>query len=165
MSEQLKKIIFLSSQSDFETLVSTGRLDRGDRVLLYDSSYDYRIAYTEPAVPVKGISAGGVDIAPDAQGKVNIPISSGSDLGLVKVSGSGLSINASSGVVSISAASSSTIENKNSAYQPIVPTNLDKAVMEGLGNNSLTWSATYKQNAKNTLGITDGATIEILDIE
>lgn len=100
---------------------------------------------------VQGTKINGVSVV-DENGIAQIPVGADGDLGVVKIQGSGLNINPSTGAVSISAASNSTIENKSSAYQPIVPTNLDKAVMEGLGNNSLTWSDAYKASARAIIG-------------
>lgn len=86
-------------------------------------------------------------------GVANIPIA-GSELGVVKVNtGQGLAVNPSAGNIYITAAPDSNIVAKNNNYQPITPNNLDKAVMEGLGNNSLTWSAAYKAAAQATIGL------------
>lgn len=100
---------------------------------------------------VQDVQVNGVSILDG--GVANVPVGADGALGVVKIQGSGLNINPTTGAVSISAASNSTIENKSSAYQPIVPTNLDKAIMEGLGNNALTWSDAYKAAARNVIGI------------
>ena len=43
---------------------------------------------------------------------------------------------------------------KTQINRPIVPANLDLAIREGLGNNSLTWDTTYQTSARNTIGAT-----------
>lgn len=102
---------------------------------------------------VNGVQLNGTDLTPDeTTNKVNIPKATTSALGVVQGNASaGISIN-SAGVMSISKASDSNIEQKSSNFLPIVPTSLDKAIMEGLGNNSLTWTDAYKQSARNTIG-------------
>lgn len=59
-------------------------------------------------------------------------------------------------------ASDADITAKSSAYKPIVPNNLDKAVMDGLGNNSLTWTDAYKESARATIGATN-TEVEFVD--
>lgn len=82
----------------------------------------------------------------------SIPKATTNSLGVVAGSATlGISVN-NSGQVYTNKATNAEIEAKTQQYNPIVPNNLDKAVMEGLGNNGLTWSDTYKSNARTTIG-------------
>lgn len=80
----------------------------------------------------------------------NIPIATSSTLGVV-IPKNGLQV-VTSGNLNIVKATDSQLEAKNNSYNPIVSINLDKAIMEGLGNNSLSWSTQYKANARTTIG-------------
>lgn len=59
----------------------------------------------------------------------------------------------STGTAGILKATETEITAKTNNYKPIVPSNLNIAIREGLGNNSLEWSETYKDNARKKLGI------------
>ena len=81
----LKKIIYLQSEQDFETLVNTGSLTKDGRTLTYEpDTTDYRVKYEPEAVPVKGIKINSVDQTPDSEGKVNIPVADATNVGVVK---------------------------------------------------------------------------------
>lgn len=85
-------------------------------------------------------------------GVANVPIAGNGVLGVVKIStdyGVGIM---PTGSLYADVANDNEIAAKNKEYKPITPTHLDKAVMEGLGNNSLTWTDQYKTNARNTIG-------------
>ena len=45
----------------------------------------------------------------------------------------------------------------------VVPSNLDVAIREGLGNNPLTWTDAYKTSARNTIGAEAKATVYTMD--
>lgn len=115
---------------------------------------------------LEGVQVAGTDLTKDANNKVNIPLASGSDIGAVKVNpiyGIG-SYGYPNGYIYVLLATDSEIEAKTSQYKPVTPKNLDKAVMEGLGNNSLTWSDAYKQSARNTIGAgTGNTTVNIIE--
>ena len=49
-------------------------------------------------------------------------------------------------------ATEAEITDKTNNSKPISPKRLDIAIREGLGNNSLTWTDTYKSSARNTIG-------------
>lgn len=100
---------------------------------------------------VQDVQINGTSIKVD--GVANIPIASNNNVGLFLTTGSGGINIGSSGNAVVYSASDVLIEEKTNQYRPIVPSNLDKAVMEGLGNNSLTWSDAYKTSAQNTIGI------------
>ena len=109
---------------------------------------------------LKGVQINGTDLTPDANNKVNIPKASTSNLGVTKINtvyGVGITAN---GELRTYAASDAEIESKSNTAKPLVPASLNKAIMEGLGNNSLTWSDAYKSNARATLGV-NNATITI----
>lgn len=81
----------------------------------------------------------------------NIPKATSSSLGVIAI-GSGLAIQSGNGSVYIVAATESNLINKLNSSNPVVSTNLNIAVREGLGNNNLTWTDTYKTNARTTIG-------------
>ena len=71
--------------------------------------------------------------------------------GVVKISSNrGMSIS-NTGLAYIYKASNADILAKTQEYRPIVPNNLDYAIEQGLGNNSLTWTTTEQTNARNTI--------------
>lgn len=102
-------------------------------------------------VPVADVQINGTTIVNNSV--ANIPLASNTVIGVVKTSSTyGTLSNLPSGYITTAKASDADIEAKTQNYKPIVPYNLDKAVMEGLGNNSLTWADAYKANARNTIG-------------
>ena len=105
---------------------------------------------------LEGVQINGTDLTIDVNKKVSIPVAAnGGTWGLVKVN-SNKGITESSGQIEIIKASDSELLAKTNNYRPVVPSNLDKAIMEGLGNNSLTWTDAYKTSARNTIGAGDG---------
>ena len=92
----------------------------------------------------------------------NVPKASTSTLGVMIV-GSGLAVQ-NDGAVYISAATEAELTAKTNTFKPVVANNLNIAVREGLGNNSLTWSEAYKTSARNTIGATD-TEVEFVDWE
>lgn len=103
---------------------------------------------------VQDVQINGTTILDLDSGVANIPIASNSTLGVAKYTpANGIDINTSTGMPYIARAGAINIQAKQDQYRPIVPADLDKAVMEGLGNNSLTWSAAYKTSAQTTIGI------------
>lgn len=111
---------------------------------------------------LQGVQVNGTDLTPDANNKVNIPAATNSVIGVCR-GGTPYGTTASSGVMTIVAATEAGVREKTQQYQPIVPARLDLAVREGLGNNSLTWSEAYKTSARNTIGAEAKAVIETLD--
>jgi len=130
------------------TVLETEELEVG--AVYYFDSEKWVLQKSGGGGKVQDVQINGTTIVAANTGIANIPIA-GSELGVVKP-GSGLVINSTTGSISVNKASNSAIEGKSEAYNPIVPANLDKAVMEGLGNNSLTWSDAYKTSARNTIG-------------
>ena len=105
---------------------------------------------------LEGVQINGTDLTIDVNKKVSRPVAAnGGTWGLVKVN-SNKGITESSGQIEIIKASDSELLAKTNNYRPVVPSNLDKAIMEGLGNNSLTWTDAYKTSARNTIGAGDG---------
>ena len=84
----------------------------------------------------------------------NIPKASTSTLGTMIV-GSGLAIQ-NDGAVYITQATEAELIAKTNTAKPVVSSNLNIAVREGLGNNSLTWTEAYKTSARNTIGAGNG---------
>lgn len=100
---------------------------------------------------IQGVQINGTDLTPDANNKVNIPYATNNDLGVVRGNQSFGSY-MSNGTICTWKASDSELVAKIQNYKPIVPANLDVAIREGLGNNSLTWTEAYKTSARNTIG-------------
>lgn len=71
----------------------------------------------------------------------------------ILVVGSGLTISSSSHKLNIQMASNEGIKNKSSSYTPIVPKNLDFAIVQALTNNSITLTEEQKTAIKNWLGL------------
>ena len=95
-----------------------------------------------------------------SNGVANIPYGTNAVAGLSKA-GSGLASMAN-GTFYIYPATDSAIQAKTNTANPIVPSNLEKAIMEGLGNYSGTaWTDTYKANARNTIGAGTGNTTAV----
>lgn len=86
-------------------------------------------------------------------GVATIPVAATNSLGVVKTTG--LGINSNNGVIYTNKAIEAEIIAKANSYNPIVPANLDAAVREGLGNNSLTWTDAYKTKACATIGASE----------
>lgn len=86
---------------------------------------------------------------------VNIPLAASGVNGVVNgsVSSYGIEI-VSPGVFGIKAATTDNLITKTNGRNPVVSSNLDIAVREGLGNNQLTWTEEYKTSARNTIGAT-----------
>lgn len=104
-------------------------------------------------------------------GVAKIPVGSNSALGVFKTGAYGISVASSSGAAGtliISKSNNAEIEGKDNAYKPIVPANLDKAIMEGLGNYNLgtdnvnARSDAYKAHARQVIGA-QNITIQILE--
>ena len=121
---------------------------------------------------IKRLSVAGTALTND-RGFVDIPKATDSTLGVVRVRATdGITIN-DEGQIIINRASDAQIQSKTETKMPIVPNNLDKAVMEGLGNNALTWTDAYKLSARTTIGtgvrITDTTDpqgdVEMIDME
>lgn len=111
---------------------------------------------------IQGVQVNGTDLTKDINKKVNIPVGTSSVLGVYKVNpNQGISAYSAGDLVIISANESEIIA-KTHNYKPIVPSKLDIAVREGLGNNSLTWTEAYKTSARNTIGAEAQATIQTL---
>lgn len=92
----------------------------------------------------------------------NVPKASSSTLGAIMI-GSGLAIQ-QSGSVYVVAATESNLINKLNASNPVVSTNLNIAIREGLGNNNLTWTDAYKVSSCKTIGTISGVQINSTDL-
>ena len=118
---------------------------------------------TKADTALQGVQVGGTDLTPDANKKVNIPIASANNIGVAKINtvyGIGITSN---GELRTYAATDAEIESKSNTAKPIVPSALNKAVMEGLGNNSLTWTDAYKTSARNTIGASRVSFVDWID--
>lgn len=63
--------------------------------------------------------------------------------------------NNNSGLVMVVKATDDEITNRSTAYKPIVPANLDCAIVQGLTNNSITLTEEQKTAVQNWLGLGD----------
>lgn len=107
---------------------------------------------TKADTAIQGVQINGTDLTKDVNNKVNIPKASNSTLGVVQTNGSyGIEIS-SNGYIATIPAAEATLAAKLNGRNVVVANNLDIAVREGLGNNSLTWTDAYKTSARNTIG-------------
>jgi hypothetical protein len=65
--------------------------------------------------------------------------------------------NNATGLVMVVKATDDEITNKSTAYKPIVPTNLDFAIVQGLANNSITLTDDQKTAVQTWLGVSGGS--------
>lgn len=101
---------------------------------------------------VDDVKVNGVSVVSNKVANIPIASTNNAQLGLVQNSTSnGISV-FQGGFLGLVAATDTQIEQKSNASRILKPNQIDKAVMEGLGNNSLTWSNTYKANARTTIG-------------
>lgn len=108
---------------------------------------------------LEGVQINGTDLTITDK-KVNIPVATTSTLGVVKTvaaTSSGLSVN-SEGMINVVRAQESQLIAKTSNFNPVVSSNLDIAVREGLGNydtaNKGEWTEPYKAHAREVIGAT-----------
>lgn len=120
------------------------------------------------ATALQGVQIDGTDLTIDANKKVEIPMAGGTKAtaGVIWTTMSqGLQFGTTTGAkgrLEIYAAQENHLIAKNQKYTPVVPANLDIAIREGLGNNSLTWTEAYKTSARNTIGAEAQSTIQTL---
>ena len=116
------------------------------------------ISWGDVTFPVTDVQINSTSILSD--GVAYIPIGTSSALGVYKVNpNQGISAYSAGDLVIISASEAELIA-KTHNYKPIVPSKLDIAVREGLGNNSLTWTDAYKASARNTIGATQAVFVD-----
>lgn len=123
----------------------------------YENSTSFATAAqgTKADSALQGVQINGTDLTPDANNKVNVPLATNSDVGVVKgLNGNnGITIG-NGGVIYTVRATNANIDSKESQYKPIVPDNLDYAVKVGVTTNTNTLTDTEKQNARSWLGAT-----------
>ena len=77
-----------------------------------------------------------------------------SKVGLVKGGGNcGTSIHSATGTIRVIKATNTEIDSKSGEYKPIVPSNLDYAVIASLSSNKLSMTDAQKQQARSFLGV------------
>lgn len=99
---------------------------------------------------VKQVNVSGVALE-KVDGVVNIPVSTGDNVGLVYANGYGVRTTSSGGIRIVSA-SNNTVDAKTDEYSPITPNKIDRAVRSGLISNSQITAADYA-NIQQTIGI------------
>lgn len=165
LNSQLDMIEVASFITTDDEIITHDKCHRGDNVYVTDANVPDRwvsgfrtsgetvfiqLFKLETAkVPVTDVKINSVSIISNTI--ANIPFASGANAGVGAVN-SLYGINVTGGVFHTVSASNADLETKTQGYKPVVSNNLDKAIMEGLGNNSLTWSDNYKQSARNTIG-------------
>ena len=112
------------------------------------------------SLPVSSVTVNGVSIVVNGVAQLSLAAQSG-DYGLVKFgsTASGLQVSSGTGNIAIYAATNTNIDEKTNANRPIVPTNLDYAVLRGLAYNALTPTSTEKSNACSWLGAEESGKI------
>jgi hypothetical protein len=132
----------------------------GNNSLTWTDAYKTSACKTIGAI--SGVQINSADLTPDTTtNKVNIPYASTSAHGVIKIANNyGIGSNAN-GQIYIMNPTDTQIETR-SGFIAITCSKIDKAIMEGLGNNALTWSDTYKLNARNTIGAEAQSTIQTL---
>ncbi len=96
-------------------------------------------------------------------GVANIPKAAVNVFGVGKINTNyGINVQ-TDGTFSTVAAGEQQLINKTNSFQMIVPANLNIAIREGLGNNSLTWTDAYKTSARNTIGATQAVFVDWSD--
>ena len=128
----------------------------------YTSSSDYATSTQggKADTAIQDVQVNGTSIVSGTT--ANVPKASTSTLGVMVV-GSGLAVQ-NDGAVYISAATEAELTAKTNTFKPVVSSNLNIAVREGLGNNSLTWSDAYKVSACKTIGTISGVQINSTDL-
>ena len=110
---------------------------------------------------LEGVQINGTDLTIDVNKKVNIPAGTNAVAGVARA-GAGLASMAG-GVFYIYPSTEAALQAKTNTVNPVVPSNLDIAVREGLGNNSLTWTEAYKTSARNTIGASRVSFVDWID--
>jgi hypothetical protein len=113
---------------------------------------------------LEGVQLNGTDLTVTNK-KVNIPVAGGSAsaLGVIYTGGSyGLTVN-TTGLLRVVSATEAQVIAKTNTYNPLTSSNIDIAIREGLGNNSLTWTDAYKTSARNTIGASQVSFVDWID--
>lgn len=92
-----------------------------------------------------------------SSGVADIVRANGSTFGVVKINSPNGIAMSSNGQLYINKATDAEIEGKTNNYKPIVPANLDKAIVEGVSDNSITLTETQKKNARTWQGVANSA--------
>lgn len=115
--------------------------------------------------PIKSISAGGVSLAADESGNVNVPVASDKVAGVAKASDNTGGIYVSSnGYLMIRPASDSNISER-AGVRAISPTNLDYAVKAAMcDGKGAAWTSEEQKAARARIGEDEYELIEEIDI-
>lgn len=132
------------------TAVETEELEVG--AVYYFDSEKWVLQKSGGGGKVQDVQINGTTIVGANTGIANIPYGDNTSNGVVRGNieyGSNVD---SSGCIRSVKASENEITAKSHQYKVITPNNLNIAIREGLGNNSLTWTDQYKTNARTTIG-------------
>lgn len=156
-----KQIVYLS-QAQYAELIANGSITVDGVTVTYDENDIY---VTPQAEPVTDVRVNGTSIT--ANGVVNIPVASASDLGTIKIPAHGSSgLYVDNGALKIYSAGSSTIKGASNQYEPIVPYMIGTAAFYGLAkaagivtasdNSSVgTYTESAKSAIQSMLGVSD----------
>lgn len=161
------------------TVVETAKVAIGD-VYYYDGNGNWRLQFNsqkeitfaniagQPSEntnlaaalnsKLEGVQVFGTDLTKDANNKVNIPLANTNNLpGVVRTSSDqGITMNGP--YLRISPATEDEITAKTNDRKSIVPSTVDSAIREGLGNYDIAskgeWSEEYKEHAREVIGAT-----------
>ena len=100
---------------------------------------------------VSDVQVDGVSVV--SSGVASISRANGNTFGAVKINSPNGIAMSSNGQLYINKATDAEIEAKTNNYKPIVPANLDKSVVEGVSDNSITLTDTQKKKARTWQGV------------
>lgn len=114
---------------------------------------------------VMGVQINGTDLTPDASGKVNVPVASDNNIGVLQAASQyGVSVT-SAGLAAINRATDTMIDARTNAYRPIVPLVLNHAVKAALSDANRISDMTdpEKANARGVIGAMGGTGNIVVD--
>lgn len=100
----------------------------------------------------------GVKQSLDDEEYVSIPVATGNSVGLVAAN-IGFGTQMQGDVLGVLPATDQQIEDKENVIRPLKPSQVDKIVLEGLGNSTAEWTDEYKESACDTIGALDAGDI------
>ena len=127
----------------------------GNKILATDNNGEIVETALTSADVVSDVQINGSTIV--SSGVANIPKAAQNVLGVASInSTAGIAISSSGGLY-INKATDAEIEAKTNTYKPLVPSNLDKAVAEGISDNSVALTETQKKKARTWQGVVNSS--------
>lgn len=113
-----------------------------------------KLSHKIAALKVHKVKVAGVELVPDEDGAVDVPVATTTVVGVVKFSPA-LGATCVDGVFYSQKATAAEINGRTQNYKPIVPSNLDAAVKAALCDGAgAEWTEEEKAAARARLGIT-----------